>query len=105
MLPNTLFQSSGLTETEKNADLVLYLLTYLDQLREPHEGIWQGDRQIRTLQYTSHVVEALHFLNLGGVTSGLMEPAANWLLNLPFGNEPEHLPLRIYPSRLKTMAL
>src|SRR6185503_8333150 len=80
------FKTTGLDETDKNADLAIYLLNYLEQTCDPHERIWRGDRDIRTLQHTSHVVDALHQLNH----------------EIP---SEEIRALRMYPSRFKTLAL
>lgn len=102
------FTTTGLTENEKNADLALYLLSYLEQRREPQERIWRGERHVRTLQYTSHIAEALWQLDLKGLTDHLIEPAADWLLDPEFGRDVSHeesRALRIYPSRFKSLAL
>ncbi len=102
------FSPTGMIELEKNADLALYLVDGLGRGRDPHEYIWRGERDIRTLQYTSHVVEALQRLKLPGLTEHLIEPAADWLLDLPFGPDvsyEEQRALRVYPSRFKTLAL
>ena len=102
------FTTSGLTEIEKNADLALYLLDLLTLRRDPDERIWRGERHVRTLQATSHVVEALHQLGLSGLTEDLIEPATYWLTHLPLGRDlalEESRALRIYPSRFKTLAL
>src|SRR5512134_4037901 len=102
------FKTTGLVEKGKNADLAIYLLTYLEQTCDPHEHIWRGDRDTRTLQYTSHAVDALHHLDLQGITNTLIEPASSWLLELQFNHEApseELRVLRIYPSRFKTLAL
>ncbi|MBI5712281.1 MAG: hypothetical protein HZC38_02470 [Chloroflexi bacterium] len=102
------FASLGFSEVDKNAELAIYLLNHLKELRSPIDLIWRGDRHIRTLQFTSHVLEALHHLNLKGVTSSLLEPATAWLIDLPFGRDTssdELRALRLYPSRFKTLAL
>lgn len=102
------FTTTGLTDSEKNADLALYLLSYLEQRREPQERIWRGERHIRTLQYTSHIAEALWQLDLKGLTDHLIEPAADWLSGPEFGRGVSHeelRALRIYPSRFKSLAL
>lgn len=103
------FETSADGEVEKNADLALYLLNSLDQNRESRQHIWLGDRQIVTLQYTAHVVEALYNLNIQGITTGEpVDRAADWLQELPLAHNlsyEENEALRIYPTRLKTLAL
>ena len=45
------------------------------------------------------VLEALHELNLRGLTHHLSEPAANWLVALPLDVPAEDLrPYRLFPS-------
>ena len=51
-------------ETQRNTELALYVLRWLEQQRDPHERIWPGDRRLQTLQSTCQVLEALHELNL-----------------------------------------
>lgn len=95
----------GSTETQKNTELALYLLRFLEQRRDPQERIWRGERALRTLQHAGQVLEALHELNLKGLTNHLAEPAANWLVALPLDVPAADLrPFRLYPSRLKVLA-
>ncbi|HLF25663.1 MAG TPA: hypothetical protein VJG32_04955 [Anaerolineae bacterium] len=101
------FATTGITEYQKNADLAIYLLNYLEQTCDPYDHIWPGDQLIRTVQYTCHSLEALDLLNFKGVTDHLAGPAIDWLLDPPLARDlpPEdRRALRIYPSRFKTLA-
>jgi hypothetical protein len=97
--------SSGATELQKNTELVLYLLRLLEARRDEEERIWRGERALRTLQYTCHVLDALHELNLRGLTGHLSEPAANWLLSLPLELPHDDLrAFRLMPARFRVLA-
>jgi hypothetical protein len=100
------FTPTGSTEQQKNAELAIYLLRHLEHKRDRIDRVWPGEQRMRTLQLTCHVVEALHRLNLPGVTEHLIEPAAKWLTALPVDlpSEDRHA-LSLYPSRFKTLAL
>jgi hypothetical protein len=101
------FTTTGIAEHEKNADLAVYLLNYLEQKCDRQERIWRGDQPIRTVQYTCHSLEALGLVDLRGVTDHLAGPAIDWLLDLAFGRDvlPDELrALHVYPSRFKTLA-
>ncbi len=105
MAPTLPFVAAGSTEAQKNTELAVYLLRYLEQKRHPQERIWPGERGLRTLQYACQVLEALYELNLRGLTNHLAEPAANWLVALPLDVPAEDLrPYRLYPSRFKVLA-
>lgn len=99
------FIPNGSTEVQQNTELTLYLLRFLEQKRDPHERIWRGDRGVRTLQFACNALEALHELNLKGLTNHLAEPAVNWLLALPLDLPANDLrAFRLYPGRFKTLA-
>ena len=97
--------ASGASEIQRNTDLALYVLRWVEHQRDPHERIWSGDRRLQTLQSTCQVLEALHDLNLKGLTQHLTDPAANWLLELPLEVSAEDLrSFRLFPSRFKVLA-
>ncbi len=99
------FSPSGANEIQRNTELVLYVLRWLEHERDPRERIWPGDRRLQTLQSTCLVLEALHDLHLKGLTQHLIEPAANWLLELPLELPAEDLrAFRLFPSRFKVLA-
>ncbi len=99
------FVPHGSTEVQQNTELVLYLLRYLEHKRDPHERIWRGERGVRTLQFACNALEALHELNLKGLTNHLAEPAVNWLLALPLDLPADDLrAFRLFPGRFKTLA-
>ena len=101
----TPFIASGSNETQRNTELALYLLRLLERQRDPRERIWPGDRRLQTLQSTCQVLEACQELNLKGLTQHLIEPAANWLLELPLELPTEDLrSFRLFPSRFKVLA-
>ena len=89
-------------ETQRNTELALYVLRWLEQQRDPRERIWPGDRRLQTLQSTCQVLEALHELNLKGLVQHLVDPAANWLLELPLELPAEDLrSFRLVPQPLQ----
>src|SRR5690349_2545056 len=99
------FIPNGTTEAQQNTELALYLLRYLEHKRDPHERIWRGERGVRTLQYACNVLEALHELNLKGLTNHLSEPAVNWLLALPLDLPADDVrAFKLFPGRFKTLA-
>lgn len=99
------FIPSGTTEAQQNTELALYLLRYVEHKRDPHERIWRGERGVRTLQYACNVLEALHELNLKGLTNHLSEPAVNWLLALPLDLPADDVrAFKLFPGRFKTLA-
>ncbi len=99
------FTPKGATDLQQNTELALHLLRLFEHKRDASERIWRGERSLRTLQSTCHVLEALHDLNLRGLTNHLAEPAANWLLALPLELPAEDLrAFRLFPGRLKTLA-
>jgi hypothetical protein len=101
----TPFIAGEANETQRNTELALYVLRWLEHQRDPQERIWPGDRRLQTLQSTCLVLEALHELNLKGLTQHLIEPAANWLLELPLELPAEDLrAFRLFPSRFKVLA-
>jgi hypothetical protein len=101
----TPFIASGANETQRNTELALYVLRWLEHQRDPHERVWPGDRRLQTLQSTCQVLETLHELNLKGLTQHLIDPAANWLLELPLELPTEDLrSFRLFPSRFKVLA-
>lgn len=100
------FSPTGTTELQKNTALALYLLRYLEHQRDPLNRLWVGPRWVRTLQFTCHCLEALHHLQLRGLTEHLRDPATRWLLRPEFDAPPEDQQLmRIYPSRFKTLLM
>jgi hypothetical protein len=101
----TPFIPRGSTDLQQNTELALYLLRYLEQKRDPRARIWPGERGVRTLQYACQALEALHELNLKGLTNHLTEPAVNWLLALPLDLPADDLrAFRLFPARFKTLA-
>jgi hypothetical protein len=101
----TPFSASSTGETQRNTELALYLLRLIEQQRDPHERIWPGTRALLTLQVACQVLEALHELNLKGLTHHLVEPAANWLLALPLALPEEDLrAFHLFPTRFKVLA-
>ena len=99
------FIANGANETQRNTELALYLLRWIEQQRDPHERIWPGERGLQTLQSTCQILEALHELNLRGLTQHLVDPAANWLLALPLDLPVDDLRrYRLFPSRFKVLA-
>jgi hypothetical protein len=101
----TPFIASGANETQRNTELALYVLRWLEHERDPRERIWPGDRRLQTLKATCQVLETLQELNLKGMTQHLIEPAANWLLELPLELPSEDLrSFRLFPSRFKVLA-
>src|SRR5258706_12137651 len=101
----TPFSASATGETQRNTELALYLLRLVEQQRDPHERIWPGTRALLTLQVACQVLEALHELNLKGLTHHLVEPAANWLLALPLELPQEALrAFHMFPTRFKVLA-
>ncbi|HLF01796.1 MAG TPA: hypothetical protein VI547_07445, partial [Anaerolineales bacterium] len=107
-MPISRFTTSGHTDLEKDADLAIFLVDYLDSRRDAASGSWPGERETRRLQNTCHAVEALAELNLGLVTQRLVEPGLKWLTDLPILREvlpQDQRILRIYPMRFKTLAV
>lgn len=99
------FTPSGNTEAQQNTELALYLMRLLETKRDPHERIWRGERGLRTMHYACSVLEALHELNLKGLTNHLIEPAVNWLLALPLDVPADDLrAFRVFPARFKVLA-
>src|SRR5579859_5301465 len=97
----TPFIAGDANEIQRNTELALYVLRWLEHERDPEQRIWPGDRRLQTLQSTSLVLETLHELNLKGLTQHLIEPAANWLLELP---AEDLRSFRLFPSRFKVLA-
>ena len=107
-MPIGRFATSGLTELEKDTDLAIFLVDYLDASRDAATGSWPGERETRRLQNTCHAIEALHELGLGLVSQRLVEPGLKWLTDLPILREvlrQDQRVLRIYPIRFKTLAM
>src|SRR5712692_5850721 len=101
----TPFVANGANETQRNTELALYLLRWIEQQRDPHERIWPGERGLQTLQSTCQILEALHELGLRGLTQHLVDPAANWLVALPLDLPVDDLRMyRLFPSRFKVLA-
>jgi hypothetical protein len=99
------FVAQGGTDVQQNAELALYLLRLLEQRRDSQQRLWLGEDGLLTLRHACHVLEALHDLNLKGLTQHLAEPATNWLIALPLDLPAEDLrPYRLFPSRLKILA-
>lgn len=103
-----IFTTSGITDSEKNADLAVYLIELLEQKRNAWEGNWRGDNPLRTMSNTCQVVEAIHLTSLPYLSKKLVNPAAKWLVDLPLlrGLSPDdHRRVRIYPSRFKVLSM
>jgi len=101
------FTSPGLTDLEKDSDLAIFLLDYLERRRDAASGAWPGERETRRLQNTCHIVEGLAALDLGLISSRLIEPALKWLIGLPLLRDvlpQDRRIIRIYPMRFKTLA-
>ncbi|MEK7327406.1 MAG: hypothetical protein AAB217_19340, partial [Chloroflexota bacterium] len=102
------FTSQGTTDFEKDADLAIFLLSYLESRRDPATGSWPGDTETRRLQNTCHIAEALGKLELGPTSDHLVEPAIKWLTDLPLLREVlphDRYAIRIYPARFKALAV
>lgn len=102
------FTTTGTTESERNTDLAIYLVDLLELRRNLAQGIWSGDTHTRTLSNTCQAVEALSLINLGSVWGKLVARAVEWLRDLPILRSlprEDHRPLRIFPSRFKTLAM
>jgi hypothetical protein len=101
------FTSQGVADLEKDADLALFLLSYLEGRRDPATGSWPGETETRRLQSTCHIAEALGELGLGPASDHLVEPAAKWLADMPLLREvlpQDRHAIRTYPARFKTLA-
>jgi len=102
------FTSQGVTDLEKDADLAIFLVDYLDGQRDPASGAWPGERETRRLQNTCHIVEALSELQLGLISDRLIDPAAKWLADLPLLRDllpQDRKTVRLFPIRFKTLAV
>ncbi len=99
------FNPSGTSDVQRSAELALYILRWLERERDPGERIWPGDRRFQTLQSTCLILETLHELHLKGLTQHLIDPAANWLLELPLELPAEDLrAFRLLPGRFNALA-
>ncbi|MBI3243690.1 MAG: aminoglycoside phosphotransferase family protein [Chloroflexi bacterium] len=102
------FTPQGTTALDKDADLAVFLLDYLERQRDPATGTWPGKPETRRLQITSQVLEALGELGLAQVTAHLVEPAVKWFTEMPvLGDVPpqDRYLTRIYPMRFKALAM
>jgi hypothetical protein len=101
------FTSQGVTDLEKDADLAIFLVDFLESRRDPASGAWPGERETRRLQNTCHIVEALSELQLGLISDRLVDPAAKWLADLPLLRDllpQDRKTVRLFPIRFKTLA-
>src|SRR5574341_128240 len=102
------FTSSGHTDLEKDADLAIFLVDFLESRRDSATGSWPGERETRRLQNTCHAIEALSNLNLGLVSGRMVEAGLKWLVDLPLLRDvlpQDRRVIRIYPMRFKTLAM
>jgi hypothetical protein len=102
------FTSPGHTDLEKDADLAIFLIDFLESRRDSASGSWPGERETRRLQNTCHAIEALSDLNLGLISGRMVEAGLKWLVDLPLLRDvlpQDRRIIRIYPMRFKTLAM